>query len=110
MTAVCVAIVLSAAQQIECSMAAEVDDALILRPDFLRQLIQLRENPLPCRLVVGEQGDGCFAQIGEEPLLEKLDLERTVSGAEIFSQLNYEQIASNIANATASLGGLENKL
>jgi len=46
----------------------------------------------------------------EEPLLEKLDLERTVSGAEIFSQLNYEQIASNIANATASLGGLENKL
>jgi hypothetical protein len=46
----------------------------------------------------------------EEPLLEKLDLERTVSGAEIFSQLNYEQISSNIANATAGLSGLEHKL
>ncbi|MHC4398326.1 MAG: hypothetical protein ACYTG0_01460 [Planctomycetota bacterium] len=46
----------------------------------------------------------------EEPLLEKLDLDRTVSGADIFSQLNYEQIASNIANATTSLGGLEHNL
>lgn len=42
--------------------------------------------------------------------MEKLDLDKVVSGAEIFSQLNYEQIASNVANATASLGGLEHKL
>jgi hypothetical protein len=46
----------------------------------------------------------------EEPLLERLDLDRVVSGAEVFSQLNYEQISSNIANATASLGNLEHKL
>jgi hypothetical protein len=46
----------------------------------------------------------------EEELMNKLDLDRIVGGAEIFSQLNYEQIASNIANATTSLGGLEHKL
>jgi hypothetical protein len=46
----------------------------------------------------------------EEPLLAKLDLDRVVSGAEIFSQLNYEQISSNIGNATAGLGDLAHKL
>jgi hypothetical protein len=46
----------------------------------------------------------------EEPLMTKLDLDRVVSGADIFSQLNYEQISSNIRNATASLGGLEKRL
>lgn len=46
----------------------------------------------------------------EEPLLEKIDLDRIVHGAEIFSILYYEQIASNINNATTSLGGIENVL
>ncbi len=46
----------------------------------------------------------------EEKLLEQIDLDRVVYGAEIFSQLNYEQIASNISNATIGLGGLERSL
>jgi ATP adenylyltransferase/5',5'''-P-1,P-4-tetraphosphate phosphorylase II len=46
----------------------------------------------------------------EEPLLERLDLDRVVNGAEIFAQLSYDQISSNIRHATANLGGLERKL
>lgn len=46
----------------------------------------------------------------EEPLLQKTSGERVVNGALIFSQLQYEQIASNIANAAVGLGGLEHKL
>lgn len=46
----------------------------------------------------------------EEPLLQKTSGERVVNGAVIFSQLHYEQIASNIANATVGLGGLEHTL
>jgi ATP adenylyltransferase/5',5'''-P-1,P-4-tetraphosphate phosphorylase II len=46
----------------------------------------------------------------EEPLLERLDLDRVVNGAEIFAQLSYEQISSNIRHATANLGGLERRL
>jgi hypothetical protein len=46
----------------------------------------------------------------EEPLLEQLDLNRVVSGADIFTQLSYEQISGNIENATAGLGGIEAKL
>ena len=46
----------------------------------------------------------------EEPLLAKFDLDRVVEGAEIFSQLEYEQIGSNVKNATTKLGGIENEL
>ncbi len=46
----------------------------------------------------------------EEPLLDQLDTSRVVSGSEIFSQLGYEQVCSNVADATTALGGLENQL